>query len=302
VLESAPRVAVELEVRWFTHKPPHPDRVHELRVAHREDYLRNRWLKQPQELLGGKSPEQAAADPALRVPLLAVLLRLETQLAQAHAEFDIDALRRQLNLPAPARLDPAGMSFDRLPIARLARLDLQKLDKSQLGFVLGRASIHGAVTASSRAAEEALRRPAEERPAPEGVLLEIVASAQEDTGRKLDYLERASRALDEAKMSSAGVDVQRLHLHLYRQEQQAVMQLIVHLIDEHLNDRQFGTLIIETLAGLGLVRPDGKILRPRLEAAPSILTPSAAAEPGKIWTPDGERAGSERPALWVPGS
>jgi hypothetical protein len=302
VLESVPRAAVELEIRWFAHKPPPPDRIHELRVKHREDYLRNRWPKLLQDLLGRQSPEQAAAVPALRVPLLATVLRLETQLAQARVEFDFDDLRRHLNLPLPATLDPGSVNLERLPLVRLARIDLSKLDKAKLGFVLGRSTIHGAVTAARRGAEEALRRPAEERPAPEGVLLEILASTYEDTGRKLEYLEKASRALDAANMSSAGVDVQRLHLHLYRQEQQPVLELVIHLIDEHLNDREFGPVVIETLAGLGLVRPDGKILRPRLEAAPAILSPAGAAEPGKIWTPDSERAGGERPALWVPGS
>ncbi len=180
---------------------------------------------------------------------------------------------------------------------------MPKLDKAKLGFLLGRATIHGLVAAARRGAEEALRRPAEDRPAPEGVLLEILASTHEDTGRKLEYLEKASRALDADKMSSAGVDVQRLHLHLVRQEQQPVLELVTHLIDEHLNDREYGPMVIETLAGLGLVRPDGKVLRPRVEAAaPSILTPAGASEPGKIWTPDGERTGGERPALWVPGS
>jgi hypothetical protein len=302
VLESVPRVALDLEIRWYVQKPPHPDRVHELRVRHREDYLQNRWLKQPQELLRGKSPEQAAADPGLKIPLLAMLLRLETQLAQAHAEFDVDALRRKLNLPAPALLDPASVRLEQLPIVRLARLDMAKLDKKQLGLVLARAGMHGAVTASRLSAEEALRRPAEERPAPEGILLEILASSVEDVGRKLEYLERASRTLDEARMSSAGVDVQRLHLHLLRQEQQAVLQLVVHLIDEHLNDREYGQMVIETLAGLGLVRPDGKILRPRLDAAQSVVAPAAASEAGKIWTPDSAQGGGQRPALWVPGS
>jgi hypothetical protein len=301
VLESAPRTAVELEIRWFTQKPPHPDLVYEARRRHREDYLRNRWPKAPQEVLGGKSPEQAAAQPALRIPLLAMMLRLETQLAQARADFDFNALRQQLNLPLPTVLDPTGTDHERVPLVRLARFDMQKLDKPALAYVLGRATIHGAAAAARRAAEEALRRPPDERPAPEGLLYEILATSEESSARKLELLEKASRALDEAKISSAGVDVQRLHVHLYRQEQQAVLELIVHLIDEHLNDREYGPAVIETLAGLGLVRPDGKILRPKLEAAPAILSPSGPSEPGKIWTPDSERSG-QRPALWVPGS
>ena len=65
------------------------------------------------------------------------------------------------------------------------------------------------------------------------------------------------------------------------------------------NLKQYGPMVIETLAGFGLVRPDGKIMRPRVDK-PSPLA-AGGEEPSKIWTPDSDRP-ANKPALWVPGS
>jgi hypothetical protein len=35
-------------------------------------------------------------------------------------------------------------------------------------------------------------------------------------------------------------------------------------------------------------------------AAPGIVVPGAAAEPGKLWTPDSVTQAAKKSALWVP--
>jgi hypothetical protein len=35
-------------------------------------------------------------------------------------------------------------------------------------------------------------------------------------------------------------------------------------------------------------------------AAPGIVVPGAAAEPGKLWTPDSVAQAAKKSALWVP--
>lgn len=303
VLERVAAPLVDLELRWFLQKQPNVDDLYEQRKKHREEYLRQQWPKQSQELLAGKSPEQAASQPSLRIPLLAGLLRLQTQLEQAAAEFDFDELRRRLQLPTQEAISAEGTDVEKLSVVRLARLDFPKLEDQQLGVVAMRATMDGLVLAAGRAMEENLRRPKEKRPLKAAVCYQFLSNSVEDSRRKLEYLDQAAQALKEEGLSCAPVDVQRLHIYIYRQDQEHALPLIVHLIDEHLNDQQFGQLVIETLAGLGLVRPDGRILRPRIESSP-IAAAAGVPEPGKIWTPDSERAGSgeKKSALWVPGS
>lgn len=299
VLERVATPVVELELRWFIAKPPSPDQLQALRVKHRDEYLSQRWPKAPQELFGGKSPEQAAPQPAQRIRVAAALLRLENQIEQAAAEFDFDALRQRLNLPIPTAPEWDGRELLGIPVARVARINLEKFEEPQVAMVAMRALMDGLVKATRRGMQELLNRKVEKRTIPAGSCRQHLAMSVEDSRQKLAYLEQASRELDAAKLSSAPVDIQRLHLHVYRQEQQQSLELIVHLIDEHLNDKQYGQMVIETLAGFGLVRPDGKILRPRVDK-PSPLA-AGAEEPGKIWTPDSDRP-ANKPALWVPGS
>jgi hypothetical protein len=299
VLERVAAPVVELELRWFLEKPPNADDLQALRIRHRDEYLGQSWPATRQELFGGKSPEQAAAQPAQRIRVAAALMRLEHQLEQAAAEFDFDALRRRLNLPVPAAIEWKDQHLAQLPVARLARVNLEPLEEPQVAMVATRAMMDSLVKAGRLALAELLRRTVDKRTIPQGLCHQYLAMCVEDSREKLKYLELASRELDEQKMSSVPVDIQRLHLHVYRQEQQQALELITHLIDEHLNDRQFGPMVIETLAAFGLVRPDGKILRPRVDK-PSPLA-AGAEQPGKIWTPDSDRAAS-KPALWVPGT
>ncbi len=288
---------VELELRWYLPTPPSADEMQALRVKHRNEYLSQRWAKSPQELLQGKSPEQAAAIASLRIPLLAALLRLETQIEQAAAEFDFDALRQRLNLPVPATIELAEL--DDVPVARVARINLEPLDEPTVAKVAIRALMDGLVKATRRTMQEVLRRTVDKRSIPEALCYQYLAISEEDTRRKLELLEQASRRMMEAKVSCAAVDIQRLQLLVMRQEQAQSLELIVHLIDTHLNDPQYGPAVIETLAGFGLVRPDGKIMRPRLDRAAHVA--GGLSEPGKIWTPDADRP-ANKPALWVPGS
>jgi hypothetical protein len=299
VLERVAAPVVELELRWFLEKPPNPDQLQSLRVKHREEYLGQRWPKTPQALFDGKSPEQAAGQPAQRLRVAAALLRLENQIEQAAAEYDFDALRRRLNLPIPSATELNGEDLLDVPVARVARIALDKLEEPKLATVAMRALVEGLVKATRLAMQELLNRKSDKPPIPAGISRQHLAMCVEDSRQKLELLEQASRDLDEARMSSAPVDIQRLHLHVYRQEQQQSLELIVHLIDEHLNDKQYGPMVIETLAGFGLVRPDGRIMRPRVDKP----SPSAAGgeEPSKIWTPDSDRP-ANKPALWVPGS
>lgn len=298
VIERVAQTVVDLELRWFVQKPPPPDQVEALRVRRRNEYLSEIWPHAPQQLLAGKSPEQAAQQASLRIPLAAALLRLETQIEQAMAEFDFDALRRRLNLPLPAACVADSSNWQKVPLVRWSRLNLQGFEEPALATIALRCIMDALVKATRRCMEELLRRTVQKRSIPEGLCYQHLAMCAEDSQRKLEYLERASQLLDRDKLSSAAVDIQRLQLYIERHEEQQALEVIVHLIDEHLNDQHYGPLVIETLAGLGLVRPDGRILRPKVDR-PSVA--AGGDQAGKIWTPDSERP-ANKPALWVPGS
>lgn len=90
------------------------------------------WPHSPQQALGGKSPAQAAGDPALRLTLEAAVLLFQAFADARQQLLPIQALRQQLQLSPPIarKLDEgaaAGLSnFD------LERLDLPSLQRAEL--------------------------------------------------------------------------------------------------------------------------------------------------------------------------
>ena len=59
--------------------------------------------------------------------------------------------------------------------------------------------------------------------------------------------------------------------------------------------------LLQVLVEAGLVTPDGRPVHQQHEASSPLIVPGAAAEPGKIWTPESEAGPGKKSALWVPG-
>src|SRR5437016_1230744 len=128
------------------------DRVRELRVQLRHRFVFDVWPDRPWGYLGGRTPRQAAHDPASRVKLLGFLLYAELMSQRnAAAEFDFNVVRRHLGLPE-AGLLPADTDPAEVPLTRLARLPMEKLSDDDLQTTLSRAVHYRASAAAQRAA------------------------------------------------------------------------------------------------------------------------------------------------------
>ena len=109
-----------------------------LQAGHRQRLLIE-WPQWPQKLFGGKTPREAAADPKMRIPLLAAILGLELA-SDLLIGFDFNELRRDLGLPESGKIDPTGQSVLQIPLVRLARLEAGKLKDEDLLIAYDRAS------------------------------------------------------------------------------------------------------------------------------------------------------------------
>src|SRR5690606_22185583 len=106
------------------------DEFLKLVMAKETDRLLHGWTQVPQKVLNGKSPAQAAEDPALRLALSACVLLLDQ--APGQLPERTAALRAHLGLPQPApiTLPPEGAS--EVPLLRLARVSLDGLSNEEL--------------------------------------------------------------------------------------------------------------------------------------------------------------------------
>jgi hypothetical protein len=131
----------------------------------------------------------------------------------------------------------------------------------------------------------------------------VLAQNEEESERALEWIEAGRTAAEAGKRSSAPWDLQELDIRIEREEGQRVIELLQHIHTEHGKEPHVAEALYGVYARLGMIGPDGRIRIPTAAAAaktPGIVVPGAAAEPGKLWTPDSETTGAKKSGLWVP--
>ena len=263
------------------------------------------WPQLPLGVLDGKTPQQAAAEDAYRTRVLGAILVFEFMASQSTDQFDANRLRSQLGLPTFGPIDPAQIVPDRLPLARLARIEVEKLSDEQLLGCYRRALAFTAREAMVRFAQALVQRPSlagkhDERQQ----AFALLARQAADRVESLEYLEKGRQASAAAGRSCASWDLMELSVRLEMRDGAAVSRLLSHLQSRHLREPGVAQALNQWLMQIGAIRPDGTPAVPMQQAGqagPAFeVSGQAAAEPGKIWTPDSTTPPGEKPKIWTP--
>ncbi len=283
--------------------PPHAPReqIAELLKEDYRDTVMNLWPDSPLGALDGRSLRQAAGDAAAQIKSLAVILVMQQWFDQGSTEFDFNDLRASLNLPTLGLIDPGDCDLERLPLARLVRVEADKLDDEQLALAFHRASIFHAWDAARKFAQVMIARPGfasrPERVEAYRVLVESASSL----GEGLKTLDEARRQSLAAGQSCAIWDLMELSFRFGQGDANEAMRLMQHIETRHMKEPGVAQSLTRMLINAGLLNPDGT---PAAMPAGPHGGPEAgppAAEPSKLWTPDSETAGSGG-KLWTPGA
>ncbi len=267
--------------------------------------LYHKWPQLPLGVLDGKTLQQAAADDAYRTRVQGAILVLEFMAARTTNQFDANRLRSQLGLPSLGPIDPTQTAIDRLPLVRLARVEVEKLADEQLLFCYRRALAFAAREALIRLARSIVQRPSlakkhEERQQ----AFALLARQAVDMAESLACLDKGRQASAALGRSCASWDLMELNLRFETQEAAEVSRLLTHLQTRHLREPGVAQALNQWLMSIGAIRPDGAPAVPvgqAAEAVSNLTVPGqAAAEPGKIWTPDSATLPGEKPKLWTP--
>jgi hypothetical protein len=262
-----------------------------------------RWPNLPQPLFGGRTPKQAAGESQYRTKLLAAIWLLEVSDPDTGAET-YNELRREMKLPDLSEIDPAGIDMARVPLGRLARVKIESLSDDLLKQAFNRAMVANFALALRRLAPEVLKR--EGIPAAEYKLAayRYLVRAAADSDRALQLIDEARRLGDTHKQSSAQWDLMELSFRIARNEAPAIMQLIDHIQRQHGREPGVAQALVQLLMQTGLVGPDGRLAMgapAAAQAASPLVVPGAAAEAGKLWTPESAQpAGEKKGSLWLP--
>ena len=302
-LDQLSAIQDALNANWKLPEDTPADHRHTLVVEHRQKVLLERWPQLPNPVLDGKTPEQAAGDPAYRIRLLALVLLLElANDSQGSGSVDFNQLRQRLGLPVAEPISPVDLNLDRVPLARLARIEVGQIDDDRLVRVYLRAAGVRANRALRNLALEVVARPTLADKIDQAEAYGILADLAEDTRDTLKYIDLARQTAVKQGQSSATWDLAELSVRVARGEGDEFTRLMNHLTTEHLNEPGVRQSLLQLLSSMGLIGPDGRPVGiPSTAGPPSSTTPAAQPEAGEIWTPSGEAAASGKSGLWLPG-
>ncbi len=290
---------------WSLPRDVAPEQIAELVRQHHDEAMLNRWPAIPLGILDGKSPQEAAAEPRYRVPLLAAILLVEFWMEQNAARFDFNRLRARLGLPTLDPIDPEQTDVATLPVARLTRVVVEKLPDEGLLRGFRRAMAASDLPALRKFGRALIDRPSFTDRENRLQILSLLARIEDDPERALTYVNAGRKLAEEAGQSSAPWDLMELSFRFAHGDEAEVNRLFHHLNAEHIREPGVASALHNWLVQIGAIGPEGMPAGPAApphQAEPSFAVPTEpAAEPGQLWTPGGQQATGEKPKLWMPG-
>ncbi len=299
-----------LEWRW--HLPEGVSRTQhaEMVKSQREDVVLNQWPQLSFTVLGDKTPEQAAKEPELEIPLRALLLMLENAAqGQFFGEEVAVKLRKKLELEPYSPVVPVADQRISSPIEQ-QHLDFKKLSDPQITQVQTDAMRIGNVRVLRQVVHEILDRPDFEGMTRD-MCYSMMAHFSDNDESALEYI---TQACDEATKADRPIGlylVQEFEFRLSRGMTDGLPELLGRIQADHLDDPDVEYQLVRVLDRFG-IGPDRGPLRgqPGQPAPPAPVSQEASG--GAIWTPgqaeppveptEGEAAepGESSSGLWIP--
>ena len=290
-----------MQHKWYPPQNIPPERLIELINQRVHRFLLEQWPARPLGCFGGKSPREAAADPAQKIKLLAAVMLLESWQQDLLVKFDFNDLRRGLGLPPLEPLDASETSAATLPLVRLDRVVVGNLSDKALVHVFHRARLFAAREALRNSAQEMIRRDSMAGNPERLHAFIALAKTAEDFPQALAYIEQGRQAGLAAGQSCASWDLLELSFRFRHGGADDAGQLFQHIQKRHMAEPGVAAALAQLLVDVGILRPDGTPVQPSApEEALAMAEGPAAAEAGKLWTPDSPQSGGGG-KIWTPG-
>ncbi|MDA1054925.1 MAG: hypothetical protein O3C40_31260 [Planctomycetota bacterium] len=304
VIGQVPKVTAALTWRWRLPEDTSPAKRRELVTQQRREVMLNRWPELTLKTLGGKTPREAAGDPAGKIATLAAILLLELGNDQNGSEFDFNELRQALNLPTRDTIDPAGIEALKISIVQIPLLDVAKLSDEDLLMLYRRVVLKHASESIRHLAKEVLHRGSLNGKVDKNETYDLLIRTAVDVDDALSYVADAKKTAADAGVSPARWLLAELSIRLSRADTAECQKLVQTIQTRHMQEPGVAQGLYEILVSYGIISPEGTPAGPRPGAPPAMAAAAATAEPAsKLWTPDAQtaEAGGEKSKLWIPG-
>ncbi len=289
-----------LSWRWRLPNDTPFDHRQKLLAEERHDAILQRWSQAPRAALQNKSPQEAVGNEELRIPLHASALIIE-QAALDPAELPLFAeLRQRLELPAIDPVDPTDLDLDHIPLVRVPRFDLAKLEDERMAKLLDRAVLMGAKFATLLVAKELVARPEVSEKVDLTAAYRQLIRLEPNATQAFDWAKQARQWSVQKGRLLGEWALMELELSIECGNADSVRETLAEIRTTHLNEPGIAEATYRLLYASGLVAPPDASGKP----APDPLQPPAEADSSQIWTPDSDTpvaaGGEKKSAIWTP--
>ena len=263
--------------------------------------VNEKWPSQPLRSLDGKSPEQAANDPSLKIPLLAAIQVLDASAQRRESGVGLGSLFSRLNLtPLPKIEITPETNVGGLSIMQLHRLPIKQLSDQQLITVVNRSMLIRHDESLYEVLKEAVDRPScvEQLDLPRIFrLLSEIASGEGKRDEAFAWLERGRQLPapeDKTAFQNAWAwDMAEFGMRLEDPSDPQLKKLL-HRFVTYYGPKvpQIRPHIEQTLESFGVPSPWES-----LEFTSDAVVPSFSG----IWSPGTQDPAPATGKLWVPG-
>jgi tetratricopeptide (TPR) repeat protein len=291
-----------LNWRWQMPRDTPPEIRRQLLAEERHAAITERWPAIPKPALAGKTPREAAADPELRIPLLASVLILEQGSNNARDAESIADLRNLLGLAQPEKIDLSAQSASTIPLVRIPRLQLDEISDDELVMLYGRSVMVAAQASTAVLAREAVRRPSLASRIPPSDAYRRLLAAEPDPDAALALIHEAREKTREAGQSAAAWDLAELELHITSGNAEEAKHSLARIEKEYRNDPDVAAALYRLLYETGVIPEEMPGQPPAYEELPAAASRGEPEPVGgsRIWTPGGDRPAGGKSALWTP--
>jgi len=300
VIDSVSITQQALSWRWHFPSDTPQEVRRRLFAEERRTAILERWAATPLPELQGNSPREAAADPQLRIPLMAAILNLEQAGKSTQDSETIAELRRALGLEQPAPIEPRDVPLSGLPLVRVPRLNAESLSDAELVQLYYRSMMIRADAALAHLAREVVRRPSLGERIPLIDAYRRLISAEQDPKRAMELIAQAREHTRLAGSSAASWDLTELGLHLSQGNFAEAKLILTRIEREYRDDPEVAAALYRLLYEMGAIAEE--ISTPHeLEDEESVASVAGGELLGsRIWTPDSDRPAGGKSALWTP--
>ena len=189
------------------------------------------WCALPLGILDGKTPDQAAGDPAYRTRLAAAILIIESWQEEMQSEYDFNRLRARLKIPTLGPIDTEGQSIYDIQPMRWHRVRTEKLSDDELFDLYAQARSVHFVRAMQTAGEAILNRPSLAKDDRLGLVFHDLTVTHSPFDESLKYCDQGRRWSDARDEPPVVWDIYEYRIRVSRQEMDEAREPFKRIMD-----------------------------------------------------------------------